>query len=91
LTNNSSDVPTVDHYKKDCAQSGGARFDADNDAGRAHDCDQSNALHPDWHESSGIALPTVEELNYAHHFLNRAAERRLEEVPPASVLPPQST
>ena len=88
MTNNSSDVPAVDHYKKDCAPSGQARFEADSETGRAHDSDQSKPLHPDWRESSGIALPTVEELHYAHHFLNRVAERRLKEVPPASVPPP---
>jgi hypothetical protein len=58
-----------------------------NDADRAHNADQSKALHPDWRDSSGIALPTVEELHYAHHFLNRAVERRLKEFSPTRVLP----
>jgi hypothetical protein len=71
------------------SKSGQALLDADNQAGRAHDSDQSKALHPDWRESSGIALPTVEELHYAHHFLIRAAERRLKQVFPASVPPPR--
>jgi hypothetical protein len=75
LKNNSLDVPRVEQYKKIWAQSGHVVFNADNNAGRAHSSDQSKALHPDWRESSGIAVPTVEELHYAHYFLNRAAER----------------
>jgi hypothetical protein len=71
------EILAVGRYKKDGAQVGQLRSDADNDTGRAHDADQSKVLHPDWRESSGIALPTVEELHYAHHFLSRAAERHL--------------
>jgi hypothetical protein len=77
LKNDSFDVPAADQYERDRAQSGQVRFD---------DSDQSEPFHPDWRESSGIALPTVEELHYAHHFLIRAAERRLNEVLPATAL-----
>jgi hypothetical protein len=90
LKNNSFGVRVVDQYKEHWVQSGQALSDAENDADRAHDSDQSKALHPDWRESSGIILPTVEELHYAHHFLNRAVERRLREVSPGSELPPRT-
>ena len=89
MKNNSFGVRVVDQYKEHWARSGQVRSDAENDANRAHGSDQSKALHLDWRESSGIVLPTVEELHYAHHFLNRAVERRLKEFSPASVLPPR--
>ena len=90
MINDSFDVPAPDQFERDGAPPGQARFDADSETGRAHGFDQSNPLHPDWLDSSGIALPTVDELHYAHHFLIRAAERRLKEVFPASVRRPRS-
>ena len=77
MENNLFNVSTFNGHKNGGAQIEQVRYDADNNAGKKHDADKTNALHPDWRESSGIALPTVEELHYAHHFLNRAAERRL--------------
>ena len=97
MKDKSFDVTVVDRYKAHWVQTGQARLDAQKDADRAHNSDQSKAVHPDWRESSGIALPTVEELHYAHYFLNRAVERHLKEFSPASSLPsrklsiPQST
>jgi len=87
LKNNSFDVPAVNQYERDWALSEQARSSADSNPGRAHDFHEWTTLHPDWRESSGIALPTVEELHYAHHFLIRAAKRRLREVVPASAPP----
>ncbi len=81
MKDKSFDVTVVDRYKAHWVQTGQARLDAQKDADRAHNSDQSKAVHPDWRESSGIALPTVEELHYAHDFLNRAVERRLKSFP----------
>lgn len=90
MTNNSFDVFAVVQPKTKSAQSGRAMFDDDSHAARAHESDQPKALPPDWRESSGIALPTVEELHYAHHFLIRAAERRLKEGFPVRLVPPRN-
>ncbi len=76
MENNSFEVSAVDRHKTHCSQPGQAVYDADCNAGTAHTGDLLNGLHR--HKSSGIALPTVEELHYAHYFLNRAAERRQE-------------
>jgi hypothetical protein len=89
LEDNSFNVSIVDQYERKWTHSRQVVFIAVDNAVRAHGSDQSKALHPDWRESSGIALPTVEELHYAHHFLDRLAERRLKEVSPARV-PPRS-
>jgi len=88
LTNNSFDVPAVDQHEREREPSGQALISADSETGGAHHSDQSKPLHSDWRELSGIALPTIEDLHYAHHFLIRAAERRLKEVVPAGAPPP---
>ena len=75
MTNNSFDFPIGRQLANDGAPSRRVVFKAGNHAARAHGSDQSKALHPDWRESSGIALPTVEDLHYAHYFLNRATDR----------------
>jgi len=88
VKSNSSHVPAADRFERERPPSGQALIGTETDASRAHESHRSRPLHPDWRESSGIALPTVEELHYAHHFLRRVAERRLKEALPASAPPP---